>query len=148
MSNDPIITVIAEHRYIYKVWHRAEGRAQDQLFELYVDASQRLFETTPSTIGGTLALLNYVIGKHDNIEHWNACGVDFSRILRSICKRLTTGGGEVWRPDACSPSAHPPCSPSAHTPLFTRCTSGPSLLSTLSSLSSNIIIEIEREWSY
>jgi hypothetical protein len=33
----------------------------DPLFDLYLDASDRLFETAPTIMGGALALLDYLI---------------------------------------------------------------------------------------
>jgi hypothetical protein len=97
MSTDPIFAAIAEHQRIYKAWKKAvrSARARDieeePVHELCLDASDRLFRTAPTTIAGILALLDYVIGKHDEVGHWGACGVEFPRpILRSIREGLTT----------------------------------------------------------
>jgi hypothetical protein len=95
MSSDPVLAVIAEHRRIYEAWEKAprDGRdiAEQPITELYLDASNRLFQTAPTTIAGTLALLDYVIGKHDCIGHWGVYGVDFAgAILESIREGLVT----------------------------------------------------------
>lgn len=92
MNDDPIVAAIAHHQRIYKAWLKVGNPDEGQISDLYDDASQRLFETAPSTIKGVIALLNYVIkGKHDCSERWGYRGVDFAGpILRSIRKGLTT----------------------------------------------------------
>jgi hypothetical protein len=90
MNKDPILTVIAEHKRIYKAWKKQDCPEDGPLSELYADVSQRLFETPPSTITGVLALLNYVIkGKHDRYGYWGAWQMPDGELLRSIRKGLT-----------------------------------------------------------
>jgi hypothetical protein len=95
MSNDPTFRVIAEHRRIFKAWQKASCPENGSMYELYFNASNQLFRTAPTTTKGVLALLNYVIGKHDCSGHWGAIGVEFPRpLLRSIreaTKRAATG---------------------------------------------------------
>jgi hypothetical protein len=89
MNNDPILTVIVEHRRIYKIWSKA--RDNEDLFALYAAASRRLCRTTPATTDGVLALLDYIIGKRYDETYWAQVGVTFYRpLLNSIRERLRT----------------------------------------------------------
>jgi hypothetical protein len=91
MSNDPIFAVIAEHRRIYRAWNRA--RPNEDLFDLYAEASGRLCRTTPTTADGVLALLDYVISKRYDDSYWAQGGFAFYRpLLNSIREGLRANG--------------------------------------------------------
>jgi hypothetical protein len=91
MSDAPILAAIAEHRRIVKAMRATVRNIKDDdpMWDLYRDASDRLFGTVPTTVAGAISLLNYVIGKHDSVGHWGAVGVEFPRrLLKSIQKGL------------------------------------------------------------
>jgi hypothetical protein len=104
MRSSQISTAIAEHRHAYKAWQawltldidcRAEcHEASDLLFEAFLNASDRLFRTKPATVADALALLNYIIGKHDDPLWFAQGGVELTKpILRSIREVLRTARG-------------------------------------------------------
>jgi hypothetical protein len=96
MSNDQIRAAIANHRRAYAAWDESVSNLEKRNYEIdevllehFLEASERLFKTEPTTIASTLTLLNYIIGKHDDAVWFAQGGVEITKpILKSIRKVL------------------------------------------------------------
>jgi hypothetical protein len=86
---DPIFKRIAEHKRISTETDR----------DTYLDATNRLLRTAPTTLGGVLSLLNYVIREQDaadNGYHWVGHGVAYpGPFLRSLRKGIKTALADI-----------------------------------------------------
>ena len=89
--SDPIFAMIAEHRRILKAYDKTvrDPRGDiDPVFELYQDASERLFRTVPTTVAGVLAMLDYIVDSRGAVvEHWVCGGIGFPRVALSSIRR-------------------------------------------------------------
>jgi hypothetical protein len=121
MNKDPILAMIAEHRCIGKALREVSQHLKhpddNPLEEPYLDATIRLYKTTPTTIAGVATLLDYEIKRRDGIC---GSGGGYYGHPKLFLKSIREGAESRHQLAPCPPAAPtPPCPPAAPTPLST-----------------------------